>query len=284
MHVMVHIEVVPSKMHLDYWIAHVHHFTFELAAAVPHKNRSPPACSLCALGLSEKYNIPQRSWDGPGPLKKHTHTHSGLGLIYHEGPLHQFTGNELGQLGILLGIEVMGIHQTSAATPDFSKVCEEFPVIFNTTLGLYNGFPVSLQLDPAVHPILLKAHGVPFTLKPKIDEEFDRLLAQGVLEPVSHGARETSIVILVKLDGSVCICVDYKCTLNKALKDHAYLITMVSHVLSMLTGAKIFGKLDLSQAYLQVLIDEATADVRTIITHWGAFRVKRLQFGVSVTP
>ncbi|KRX12153.1 Uncharacterized protein T07_10948, partial [Trichinella nelsoni] len=31
-------------------------------------------------------------------------------------------------------------------------------------------------------------------------------------------------------------------------------------------------------------VDDATADAQTIITHRGAFRVKRLQFGISAAP
>lgn len=40
--------------------------------------------------------------------------------------------------------------------------------------------------------------------------------------------------------------------------------------------------LNLAQAYEQLPVDEATAEAQTIVTHRGAFRVKRLQFGVSV--
>ncbi|OUC45668.1 hypothetical protein D917_01810 [Trichinella nativa] len=38
------------------------------------------------------------------------------------------------------------------------------------------------------------------------------------------------------------------------------------------------------QAYQQLVVDKKTADAQTIITHRGAFRVKRLQFGVSAAP
>ncbi|XP_060094825.1 uncharacterized protein K02A2.6-like, partial [Heteronotia binoei] len=125
---------------------------------------------------------------------------------------------------------------------------------------------------------------VPFTLKPKIEEELDKLIAQGILEPVTHATWETPIVTPVKPSGEVRICADYKCTLNKALQAHAYPVPIVSHVLATLAGAKIFGKLDLAQAYQQLPVDEATANAQTIVTHRGAFRVKRLQFGVSVAP
>ncbi|XP_015263543.1 PREDICTED: uncharacterized protein K02A2.6-like [Gekko japonicus] len=181
----------------------------------------------------------------------------------------------------------MGVHHVQPT--NFSNVCNEFPVIFNGTLGHYTSLSVSLDLDPAVHVIYMKSMHVPFALRPKIDEELDHLVAQGVLEPVAHAVWETPIVIPVKPNrdkpnGSVRICADYKCTLNRALQDHAYPVPVVSHVLATLGGAKIFGKLDLAQAYQQLPVDEATAEAQTIVTHRGAFRVKRLSFGVSVAP
>lgn len=181
-----------------------------------------------------------------------------------------------------LGIEITGVNQTSAATLDFSKVCEEFPTVFDGILGLCNGYPVSLQLDPAIQPICLKVFRIPFTLKPKIDKELDHILEQGVLEPVPHGAWETPIVTQVKAYKAVCIFTDYKCTLNKALQDHAYLVPVVSHIISML--AKVFGKLHLAQAYQQLLVDEVIVDVQTIVMHQVTFGVKRLQFEVSIAP
>ncbi|XP_026582358.1 uncharacterized protein K02A2.6-like, partial [Pseudonaja textilis] len=82
---------------------------------------------------------------------------------------------------------------------------------------------------------------VPFALRPKIDEQLNKLIEQGVLEATDHARWETPIV----------------------------------------TPIKVFAKLDLAQAYQQLPVDEETAEAQTIVTHRGAFRCKRLQFGVS---
>ncbi|XP_060094828.1 uncharacterized protein K02A2.6-like, partial [Heteronotia binoei] len=182
-----------------------------------------------------------------------------------------------------LGIRVEGVGQT--ITPrGFGEICKEFPEVFDGSLGSYRGAPISLPLDPTVRPIRLKARRVPFALKPKIEAELDRLTAQGVLEPVDYATWETPIVTPIKPNGEVRICADYKCTINKALQDNPYPVPVVSHVLAALAGARIFGKLDLAQAYQQLPVDNKTAEAQTIVTHRGAFRVKRLQFGVSVAP
>lgn len=79
-----------------------------------------------------------------------------------------------------LDVGIQGVNQTERH--DFNTVCHEFPSVFDGTLGRYTWSPVSLQLDPQVCPIWLKARRIPFGLK----EELDCLVKQGVLELVPH--------------------------------------------------------------------------------------------------
>lgn len=115
----------------------------------------------------------------------------------------------------------------------------------------------------------MKPHRVPFALLPKIDSQLDKLIAQGVLELVDHAKWETPIVTPVKPDGSVCICADYKCTINKALQQNAYPVPVVQYLLHSLSKGKTFTKLDLAQVYQQLPVDDATPEAQTIITHQG---------------
>ncbi|XP_039212987.1 uncharacterized protein K02A2.6-like, partial [Crotalus tigris] len=181
-----------------------------------------------------------------------------------------------------LGIQVTGLN--SLQTVGLQEVCKEFADVFSPQLGTYKGPPVSLKLDPTVTPIRVKARRVHFALKGKIDAELDKFIQQGVLEPVDSSPWETPIVTPLKANGDIRICADYKCTLNKALQQHAYPVPVVSHILASLKGGRVFAKLDLVQAYQQLPVDEAAAVAQTIVTHRGAFKVKRLQFGVNVAP
>ncbi|XP_029139104.1 uncharacterized protein K02A2.6-like, partial [Protobothrops mucrosquamatus] len=181
-----------------------------------------------------------------------------------------------------LGIQVTGLNKLQTQT--LADVCKEFADVFSSELGSYTGPPISLKLDPMVQPIRVKPRRVPFALKSKIDAELDKLLQQGILEPVDSSPWETPIVTPLKANGDIRICADYKCTLNKALQQHAYPVPVVSHILASLKEGKIFAKLDLAQAYQQLPVDDAATEAQTIVTHRGAFRVKRLQFGVNVAP
>ena len=49
-------------------------------------------------------------------------------------------------------------------------------------------------------------------------------------------------------------------------------------------GGRIFSKLDMSQAHLQLPLDEKSKELVTINTHKGLFQYNRLLFGVPSTP
>ncbi|KAK9409967.1 hypothetical protein NXF25_001142 [Crotalus adamanteus] len=118
-------------------------------------------------------------------------------------------------------------------------------------------------------------------LKGKIDIELDKLIQQGVLEPVDSSPWETPIVTPVKANGDIRICADYKCTLNKALQQHAYPVPVVSHILASLKGGRVFAKLDLAQAYQQLPVDDDAAVAQTIVTHRGAFKANMIRHATS---
>nr|XP_037288668.1 uncharacterized protein K02A2.6-like [Rhipicephalus microplus] len=160
-----------------------------------------------------------------------------------------------------LGIKVTGVHRMDELATAFDKLFEEFAVVFDGGLG-------------ATRDHLR----VPFALRQKIDAELDKLLQQGVLEPVDCAEWETPIVTPLKGNGDIRICADYKCTINKALQQHAYPVPVVSHVLASLSGGTIFAKLDLAQAYQQLPVTDESAAAQTIVTHRGAFRTELQAF------
>lgn len=179
-----------------------------------------------------------------------------------------------------LGLSITGVSQIS----NFTNYIKEYPEVFNENLGQYKGPPVTFDLDSTVKPITLKARNIPFALKDKVDKELERLIEQGVLEPVTYPKWCTPIVVVPKNKDEVRICGDYRSTINKALRADTYPVPCVQNILSALKGGTVFAKLDMAQAYLQLAVDHTAAEAQTIITHKGAFLCKRLQFGVSVAP
>lgn len=88
-----------------------------------------------------------------------------------------------------------------------------------------------IQSGPQITAIRLKLRRVPIALKPKVNKQLDKLITQGIVEPVDHARWWTPIVRPIKSDGSVRICADYKYTNNKVFQQHAYQVPVVNHLL-----------------------------------------------------
>ena len=78
------------------------------------------------------------------------------------------------------------------------------------------GVEAKIVVDPAVPPKFCRAHTVPHALKPKVEVELKRLQQTGIIEPIEHSDWAAPIVPVVKKDGSVTICGDYRLTVNRA--------------------------------------------------------------------
>ena len=87
-----------------------------------------------------------------------------------------------------------------------------------------------------------------------------------------------------KKDKSFRICGDYKVTVNPELAVDQYPLPKAEELFATRTGGKVFSKLDLSQAYLQLQLDAESAAYVTINTHQGLYRFKRLPFGLASAP
>jgi len=112
----------------------------------------------------------------------------------------------------------------------------------------------------------------------------DRLVKEGTIKPVEFSEWATPIVSTVKEDGTIRICGDYKQTVNQADKLDNCPIPKIEDLHATLGEGKEFTKLDLSQAYQQLELDEESKGFTTINTHKGLFRYNRFPYGISLAP
>ncbi|XP_031332218.1 uncharacterized protein K02A2.6-like [Photinus pyralis] len=182
-----------------------------------------------------------------------------------------------------LKIEISGINKIEVNS-SLDELVLEFQEVFSEGLGQYKGPPIKFALDPSIAPVSCRARNIPFALRGKVEAELEKLVRQGVLQPIDHSEWSSPIVPVVKSSGEIRICADYKATINKALRVPAYPMPVINEILASLGECKRFAKLDLAQAYQQLSVDENAAKAQAVITHRGLFKVNRLQFGVNVAP
>eukprot|EP00117_Sycon_ciliatum_P022254 scpid40727/ scgid6197/ Uncharacterized protein K02A2.6 len=121
-------------------------------------------------------------------------------------------------------------------------------------------------------------------MREKVDAELDRLEREGIIEPVQQADWASPVVVVRKKNDTIRLCADFKVTLNKHIEANQHPIPNPTDLLAQLSGGKTFSKLDLSQAYAQLRLDDASKKLCVIATHRGLYAYTRLPFGVSSAP
>ncbi|XP_031339574.1 uncharacterized protein K02A2.6-like [Photinus pyralis] len=164
------------------------------------------------------------------------------------------------------------------------EIFRECEKVFANTLGKFTKGKIKLNLKEAAIPKFQKARVLPFAMREKVEKEIARLVDIGVLVKVDYSEWGTPVVPILKKDGSIRLCGDYKVTLNPSLQEEPYPIPRVEELFAKLCNGKQFSKIDLSQAYSQIELDSESQMLTTISTHKGLFKYTRLPFGVSSAP
>ena len=96
------------------------------------------------------------------------------------------------------------------------SLLEWYADLFKPELGTFKDIKVDLHLKPDVTPRFYKGRSVPFVLREKIEQELHHLTSEGIIQPVKTAKLAAPIVPVVKDDGTVRICGDYRLTVNQA--------------------------------------------------------------------
>ena len=164
------------------------------------------------------------------------------------------------------------------------EVLDKYEAVFDGSLGCLKDAKVTLQVNEAAKPKFLKPRTVPYLLREKVEKELSRLEQLGIISPVQHSQWAAPIVPVPKSDGTIRICGDFKTTINQASVTETYPLPRVDDLFADLSGGKLFTKLDMSNAYLQLPLSDESKPYVTINTHKGLFQFNRLPFGVSSAP
>ena len=152
-----------------------------------------------------------------------------------------------------------------------------------STRQTYRSVP-KLHVSPDAQPRFYRPRAIPYALRSRVDQALEKLVADGVLEPVRFSEWAAPIVPIVKRDGSIRVCGDYKLTVNQAALVDTYPLPLVQDIFASLANGKTFTKLDLAHAYQQLILDADSRPYTTINTHKGLFQHTRLPFGVAAAP
>ncbi|XP_039314523.1 uncharacterized protein K02A2.6-like [Solenopsis invicta] len=164
---------------------------------------------------------------------------------------------------------------------NLKALLQEYKELFNNELGKYKFEKIDLKLSKEANPIFIKPRPIPLAFKEKISKQLEELEKKGVIEPIDTSAWGTPLVPVIKKDGSIRICADYKITVNKFLEDVKHPLPRIEELFTALSGGESFTKLDLTAAYNQLEVTERTSRLLAWSTHKIIYSLKRLPFGTK---
>ena len=149
----------------------------------------------------------------------------------------------------LLGRDIINNSKESIDRCFKAEASEKLPIV--------KGAKASIKLKPDAKPMFCAARKVPLPLERKINKTIDELLFLGILKPVEVGGVDNrSPVVWVKKGDKLRMYADYKVHVNDKISTEAYPLPCFETIFSKVSGAKFFAKIDISNAYWQIPLDE----------------------------
>lgn len=152
--------------------------------------------------------------------------------------------------------------------------------VFEDGLGQVKGVKIRLKLREDARPISEPTRRVPFAIKDKLEIEYKRLIDQGVLIDVKDSPWGTPVVPVPKGE-TVRVCGDYTRTLNKVMDLKQYPLPTIEECFSKVAGGTKFSKIDIRQAFNNLLIAEEDISLTTLNTHIGQKAWTRIPYGLN---
>lgn len=115
-------------------------------------------------------------------------------------------------------------------------VLKQAKEIFTPVLGMLVGGIAQIQVHLDAQPHFFQHHSVPCALNSKVEVELQSLQKESILESIQFSSWATPIIAVVKTDGSVQICGDYKVTVNRVAKLDPYPFPQMEDLFASLAG------------------------------------------------
>ena len=180
--------------------------------------------------------------------------------------------------------DIFHLHTTGITSHEEGRIqhkelITKYQEVFKEKMGLLEGATASIAVRADTAPLVFKTRPVPYAYNELVEQELRRLERDEIIEAVRFSDWAAPVLPVLKMDSSIRICGDFRLTINQAAPCEKYPLPKINDVFASLIGGQLFTKLELSQAYQQVALDETSQKYVVINNHLGLFKYKRLPLG-----
>ncbi|CAH0556831.1 unnamed protein product [Brassicogethes aeneus] len=183
-------------------------------------------------------------------------------------------------------IVIDSIQDQSTLSPEQKLTLDELVAnkleAMGSNIGVTHLVQHEIELLSGSKPIKQRYYQVSPPKQQIIDEEIDKMLKAGIIEPCKS-PWSSPVCLVRKKDNSYRFCIDYR-QLNAVTKKDSYPIPYVASILDRLRDARYLSSLDIKSAYWQVGLAESSRDFTAFTVPNGLYRFKVMPFGLTNAP
>jgi len=131
-------------------------------------------------------------------------------------------------------------------------------------------------------PIRLRPYHIHVKYREIVIKLLAELKAAGIIEE-SISAWAAPVVIVIKKNGEIRVCVDYR-KLNSITKKDSFPMPRIDDTLDKLYGKKFFSTLDLASGYYQIELEESAKEKTAFVIEDHLYQFARMPFGLCNGP
>jgi hypothetical protein len=140
-----------------------------------------------------------------------------------------------------------------------------------------------IPLKPGVKPVMQRPYRLNLKYKEKVKIELNRMLEEGIIEPIKELEWINPMVIQDKKTSKIRICVDLK-KLNDAYLHDPFPTPFTDEVLDNVGGQEVYSFTDGFSRYHQIQIAKEDRHKTTFSTEWGSYQYTVMPFGLKNSP
>ncbi|CAB3980368.1 Hypothetical predicted protein [Paramuricea clavata] len=131
---------------------------------------------------------------------------------------------------------------------------------------------VRIELRDDATPVVEPCRTIPFAQYNKLKDELQRMEAMGVIEKIEEPTEwVNSFVPVTKPNRNLRVCLDPR-NLNKSIKREHFKLPTRDEVIAQFAIAKVFTKLDASNGFWQMKLEDGSTNLCTFNTTFGRYK------------